>query len=75
MKLCDLQKKDVISDQTGTKLGRVYDLEFDDLSGKIEKLIISPILNFKNLFQKNELIIINFDQIETICENAILVRA
>lgn len=75
MRLLDLQKKDVISNQTGTKLGKVYDLEFNEVNGKVEKVIISPILNFKNLFQKNDLLIIDFEQIETIGENVILVKA
>ena len=35
MKLSELITKDVINEQDGLKLGKVYDLEIDPASGKV----------------------------------------
>lgn len=75
MLLHDLQSKDVVNVIDGTKLGKVTDLEIDDLSGKITALIVSSNSRFLNFFTGNNPVSVKWDQIVKIGGEVIIVNS
>ena len=75
MKKSELKMKDVVDLARGKKLGYVEDVEIDADEGKIKAIIIpenkNPILNF---LSKRHDIIIDWENIEKIGEDVILVH-
>lgn len=73
MRMSILQKKDVININDGTKIGNIIDIKVNEVTGKIESLIIERNFTF-NLFSNRGEFEINFNQIEKIGEDVIIVR-
>lgn len=71
MRLSDLQNKDIVSLNSGTKIGKIIDVIIDEL-GNMKALIIqrSKLINF---FNNNE-VEIKWEQIKKIGEDVILVN-
>lgn len=68
-----LQKKDIINISDGTKVGNISDMKIDPYTGKIEALIIEK-TGFSGLFTSRGELLINFNQIQKIGEDVIIVR-
>ncbi len=75
MLLHDLQSKDVVNVLDGTKLGKVTDLEIDDLSGKITSVIVNGNSKFLNFFTGSNQVSIKWDQIVKIGGEVIIVNS
>ena len=73
MYLSDLQQKDIISLNDGRKIGRIIDIEIND-DGSINKILIEPSHNIRNIFKKDEEIKISFKDISKIGSDVILVN-
>ena len=71
--LSKLYNKDVVNKNTGEKLGKIRDVEIDEVSGKINCLLISQHQSISSLIKKNK-IKISFDNIEKIGDEVILVN-
>ena len=72
MNLSDLQNKDLINMVDGKKIGNIIDARFNVTTGNIEKLLIEPSKSFFSL--KNNVVEINFSDINKIGEDVILVN-
>jgi YlmC/YmxH family sporulation protein len=74
MRLSDLQKKDVININDGTKIGNIIDIKIDESNGKIDSLVIEKTGFSFNIFTPRGEIDIHFNQIQKIGEDVIIVR-
>ncbi len=75
MKRSDLRLKDVININSGKKLGYIEDIEIDPDEGKIRAFIVPSSENFLvRLFSKNKDITVNWEDIDLIGEDVILVN-
>ncbi len=72
MRLSEIQNKDVISINTGIKIGNIIDIKVNSESGKIESLILEK--KKFNIFNSNDEIEIYWTQIDKIGEDVILVE-
>ena len=72
MRLSEIQNKDVISINTGIKIGNIIDIKVNSESGKIESLILEK--KKFNIFNSNDDIEIYWTQIDKIGEDVILVE-
>ena len=72
MRLSEIQNKDVISINTGIKIGNIIDIKVNSESGKIESLILEK--KKFNIFNSNDEIEIYWTQINKIGEDVILVE-
>lgn len=72
MLMSDLQSKDIISMKTGTKIGRIIDIEVNN-EGLIDYFIIGELKLLRRINSTGE-IKINYKQIKTIGEDVILVE-
>ena len=72
MRLSEIQNKDVISINTGIKIGNIIDIKVNSESGKIESLILEK--KKFNIFNSNDEIEIYWTQIDKIGEDVILVK-
>lgn len=72
MHLSDLQTKEIINMLDGKKLGKIVDVEIEN--NKIINLVIESKKSVFNLFKRNDDILLNFNNIEKIGEDVILVR-
>ena len=72
MRLSEIQNKDVISINTGIKIGNIIDIKVNSVSGKIESLILEK--KKFNIFNSNDEIEIYWTQIDKIGEDVILVE-
>ena len=72
MRLSDLQKKDIININDGTKIGNIIDIKIDESSGMIASLIVER--GSFNIFSSKGEFEIRFDQIEKVGEDVIIVR-
>jgi len=74
MKRSDLRLKDVIDINRGKRLGYIEDIEIDPEEGKIKAFIVPANENFLvRIFSKNKDVTINWDDINIIGEDVILV--
>ena len=73
MKLSDLQDKDVVDLKTGLKVGNIVDIKINT-EGDIEALILER-KKFSKLFSNNDFIEVNFDKINKIGEDVILITS
>lgn len=73
MLLSDFQKKEVINIRNCQKIGNVVDIEFDECSGQICKLIISEGFRLCRLFDAHSDIVICYRDIKQIGPDIILV--
>ena len=74
MRISDLQKKDVININDGTKIGNIVDVKINEISGKLEALVIERSSFSFNIFSQLGEIDIRFEQIQKIGEDVIIVR-
>jgi YlmC/YmxH family sporulation protein len=74
MRLSDLQSKDVISIIDGRKIGNIIDIKIEEVSGKIESLVVEPNRFFLNVFSSRQEFEIYWPEIEKIGEDVILVK-
>ena len=73
MYLSELQHRDIISLNAGSKLGRIIDAEINP-QGQIIFLIIETRRSFKKLFSHQEENKISYDDISKIGEDVILIN-
>lgn len=71
--ITDLRNKEVISAKTGCRLGNVSDVEIETCSGKLVAIIIWGKGRCCGLFGRDEDIRIEWDDIEVIGDDTILV--
>lgn len=74
MKISEFQVKDVVSVSNGKRLGHIYDLEINVVTGKIEAIIIQGNGKMMGLFGRENDIVIPWKQIVKIGTDVILVR-
>ena len=74
MKLKELINKDVISEQDGTKLGKIYDLELDTASGKILTIFVKEGIRIVDFFKSNNNLEIPWSKIIKIGSDVIIVE-
>ena len=72
MRLSEIQNKDVISINTGIKIGNIIDIKVNSESGKIESLILEK--KKFNIFNSNDEIERYWTQSDKIGEDVILVE-
>ena len=73
-RITDLRDKDVICIRDGTNLGNVCDVEVDTCSGKLVSIVVFGRLKLFGLLGREEDFVVQWDQIEVIGEDAILVN-
>jgi len=73
MLLSIFQKKQVINVRNCKKIGHVVDIEFDECTGQIHKLIISEGFHFRRLLEGCSDIVICYKDIKQIGPDIILV--
>ena len=73
MRLSEIQNKDIVSLNTGEKIGNIIDVKIDEESGKIESLILEK--KKFTLFSSNLESEIKWDSINKIGEDVILVES
>ena len=73
MRLSDLQHKDVVNVNDGKKIGNIIDVMITN-DGKMKGLVVEKSKFLISMFSNKDEIIINWDQIEKIGEDVILVK-
>ena len=73
MHLSDLQGKDIVNVNDGTKIGSIIDVIIDN-NGSIVSMIVQGNKFFSNLFSSKNDVEIKWEQIKKICEYVILVN-
>ena len=74
MKLSELASKDVISDDNGSRLGKITDVEIDVATGKILSVNIYHSFKLLNLFSNKDVISIPWNRILKIGNDVIIVE-
>lgn len=69
-----MQEKEIISLETGERLGNVLDLEIDVDRGRITDIVIGSKNGFSGFFQKQEELSIPWNNIVTFGQDVILVK-
>lgn len=72
--LLNLQTKEIVSVETGARIGYIIDLEIDVDSGLITDIIVGNRSSLAHLFNKRDEIIIPWDKIITLGNDVILVK-
>ena len=73
-RIADLRQKEVINLNNGMRLGYIYDVEIDVISGNLTSIIIPGALKFFGILGRYDDIIIGFDIIEKIGDDIVLVN-
>ncbi|MEG2038676.1 MAG: YlmC/YmxH family sporulation protein [Oscillospiraceae bacterium] len=73
-RMTEFKYKDVVNLKDGMRLGFISDLEIDMETSKMVSIIIYGKSRFFGIFGKKEDIIINWNDIEVIGEDTVLVR-
>lgn len=73
MSFCDLKNKEVVNIKDGTRLGCVDDICFDSSTAVISSLVVFGRLKFFGLFGREDNIIIDWNEIEIIGEDTVLI--
>lgn len=73
MRLSDLQHKDVINIKDGKKIGNIIDIMIES-NGTMTGLVVEKSKFLISMFSNKDEIIINWNQIEKIGEDVILVN-
>ncbi len=73
VKLCDLQRKEVVSVKNGVKLGFADDVTIDTEQARVRGLVVYGKLRLFGLFGRRPDVVIPWENIEVIGEDAILV--
>ena len=74
MRLSDLQNKDVINVNDGKKIGNIIDVMIENNTGRLESLIVEKSKFLISMFSNKDEIEIDWEQIEKIGEDVILVK-
>ena len=75
MSLSELREKDVVNVDTGKKLGKVMDIEFDACSGTVEAIVVPGEFKALQMIKGEKCgIVIPWQRICKIGENVILVQ-
>ena len=75
MSLSELRVKDVVNTLDGKRLGKVMDIEFDPLNGRVEALVVPGEFKVGHLIRGEKCgIVIPWQRICKIGENVILVE-
>lgn len=74
MKISEFQVKDVVSISNGKRLGHIYDLDINTLTGKIDAIIIQSNGKMMGLFGRDQDLVIPWKNIIKIGADVILVR-
>lgn len=72
--LLNLQTKEIVSVETGARIGYIVDLEIDVDSGLITDIIVGTRSGLGNLFNKRDETIIPWERIITLGNDVILVE-
>ncbi len=72
-RIMDLRSKEVININTGARLGYIYDVEINVVSGALEAIIVPGPARFFGLFGREEDYVIEWNEIKKIGEDIILV--
>ncbi len=75
MKLNDLFDKEIISVDTGERLGDVYDVEIDETTGVIKNLIIKSKFNLLEIFLSRKYRTIEWSNVKVIGNDIVLVES
>lgn len=73
MKLKEFLTKDVINEQDGIKLGKVFDLDIDIASGKISNIRIKDGNRFSGILKTNNIVEVPWSKIIKIGSDVIIV--
>ena len=73
MRLSDLQRKDIIDINTGKRIGKIIDVEIDEINGTMVNLIIEKTRYLKSVFSNETDTKILYNQIKKMGEDVILV--
>lgn len=73
LSFCDLKNKEVVNIKDGSRLGCVDDVCFDSETAKVIYLVVFGRLKLFGLLGREEGIIICWDEIEVIGEDAVLI--
>ena len=73
--IADLKSKEVIDIHTGNRLGFVYDVEIDVMTGKLVSLVVPGAYKFMGLFGRESDNVIKWEQIKKIGEDIILIES
>ena len=71
----DLKAKEVIDIHTGNRLGFVYDVEIDIVSGKLVSLVVPGAYKFMGIFGRENDNVIKWEQIKKIGDDIILIES
>lgn len=71
--LMNLQTKEIVSVDTGARIGYIIDLEIDVDSGFITEIVVGSRSSLGHLFSKREETVISWDRIVTLGNDVILV--
>ncbi len=74
VKLCDLQRKEVVSVKNGVKLGFADDVTIDTEEAQVRGLVVYGKLRLFGLLGRRPDVVIPWESIEVIGEDAILVN-
>ncbi len=75
MSLSELRTKDVINVQNGKQLGKVMDIEFSEVTGCVEAIVVPAEFKFTSVLRGEKCgIVIPWSRICKIGENVILVQ-
>ncbi|WP_010649453.1 YlmC/YmxH family sporulation protein [Oceanobacillus massiliensis] len=74
IKLSELQLKEIIVIDNGSRLGHITDLEIDSNQGKILAIVVVAREKKSGMFSKADELIISWDQIVRIGSDVILVK-
>ena len=74
MRISDLQKKDIININDGTKIGNIVDVKINVSNGAVDALVVERSGFSFNIFSQRGELDIRFNQIEKFGEDVIIVR-
>ncbi|KQL54708.1 hypothetical protein AN964_15155 [Heyndrickxia shackletonii] len=74
VRISDFQIKDVVSISDGRKLGNITDIDINLDNGKIESIVVGGTGKLLSFFNKEEELVIPWNNIVKIGEDVILVR-
>lgn len=74
VKTSELRMKDVINVVDGRRLGLIGDLELDLEQGRVKSLVVPGSSRFLGLFGRDQDTVIDWDQIQKIGQDVILVE-
>ncbi len=73
-RVTDLASKEVVNINDGSKLGRIDDAEVDMKTSEIKNFIIHGKPRLFGLLGRGEDVVINFDEIEMVGEDIVIVK-